>query len=117
MLQQLQPQVALALLEQANAVGCWHMLATPGPLALPAHLGPQGPWPHQVEQPALSQPRQSWRRLQSRRDATVFYYWNPNTGETRAEPPPPWQKVAKSDGQEYYFNGETMQASWEKPDF
>ena len=59
-----------------------------------------------------------WKRMSSRSQVGVFYYWNEQTGETSVEPPPPWElKASRSNaGVVYYWNPQTGQTSAEKPE-
>ncbi|CAE7215574.1 unnamed protein product [Symbiodinium pilosum] len=59
-----------------------------------------------------------WKRMESTRQAGIFYYLNTITNETQVEPPPPWQKLQsrRNPDTSYYWNPETSEALLEKPD-
>eukprot|EP00930_Biecheleria_cincta_P013144 TRINITY_DN11875_c0_g1_i2.p1 TRINITY_DN11875_c0_g1~~TRINITY_DN11875_c0_g1_i2.p1 ORF type:complete len:778 (+),score=122.43 TRINITY_DN11875_c0_g1_i2:143-2476(+) len=62
-------------------------------------------------------PKSGWKRMESRSQPGVFYYFNESTGQTSVEPPPPWEvKASRSaPGVFYYWNSSTGQTSVEKP--
>mmetsp|Transcript_64020 Transcript_64020/g.152671 ORF Transcript_64020/g.152671 Transcript_64020/m.152671 type:complete len:627 (+) Transcript_64020:81-1961(+) len=83
---------------------------------------PRGPEPappsaekHQPQQPPASN---GWRRMESRKQPGVYYYFKEATGETRAEPPEPWEiKRSRNDPNVmYYWNPETGETSGSKPE-
>eukprot|EP00929_Paragymnodinium_shiwhaense_P119664 TRINITY_DN9154_c0_g1_i2.p1 TRINITY_DN9154_c0_g1~~TRINITY_DN9154_c0_g1_i2.p1 ORF type:complete len:370 (+),score=52.11 TRINITY_DN9154_c0_g1_i2:288-1397(+) len=59
-----------------------------------------------------------WRRVESRSNPGNYYYWHPETGATREEPPLPWEKLASRSQPDvsYYWNPDTGQSMFEKPD-
>jgi len=66
--------------------------------------------------PAAGAPQ--WKRVSSRSQAGVFYYFDESTGQTQVEPPHPWikQESRSQAGVFYYWNQVTMQTSVEKPE-
>jgi len=85
-------------------------------LEVPAGVAGQAPStpPAAVTAPA---PKGSWKRIESRTQAGIFYYFNDATGETQVEPPPPWEKrqSRSQQGVFYYWNAATNATSVEKP--
>lgn len=69
-------------------------------------------------QPVLAASAPQWKRLGSRSQAGVFYYFDESTGQTQVEPPHPWvkQESRSQAGVFYYWNQVTMQTSVEKPE-
>jgi len=59
-----------------------------------------------------------WKRLESRKQQGVYYYFNSETGEHLVEPPPPWEKRTSRSNADvfYYWNTQTGQTSTQKPE-
>mmetsp|Transcript_152694 Transcript_152694/g.281381 ORF Transcript_152694/g.281381 Transcript_152694/m.281381 type:complete len:812 (+) Transcript_152694:270-2705(+) len=79
---------------------------------------PQAMAPAMAPQQPLAPQQAGWKRMESRSQAGVFYYWNQATGETSAEPPHPWEiRQSRSQaGVFYYWNAMTNQTSATKPE-
>lgn len=77
--------------------------------------------PQQPQQPLTppgdQAPPSAWKRMESTRQAGVFYYFNTTTMQTQVEPPPPWEKKQSRRDPSilYYWNPVTNQTSLEKP--
>jgi len=90
-------------------------------IEVPAHVAQQAPstppkalafMQGQVQRPP------SFRRMESRSQPGVYYYFNEATNETRVEPPPPWEKKESRSqaGVFYYWNTVTCETSVVKPE-
>ncbi|CAJ1386731.1 unnamed protein product [Effrenium voratum] len=83
----------------------------------PADVAGQVPrTPPELPEPQVQ--RSQWRRVESTREAGIFYYVNTVTGEKQVEPPPPWErKQSRRDASiSYYWNTVTGETSLVKPE-
>lgn len=74
--------------------------------------------PPDVPPPAAAAAPAQWKRMASRSQAGVFYYFNEATGQTQVDPPHPWikQESRSQPGVFYYWNQATMVTSVDKPE-
>jgi 23S rRNA-/tRNA-specific pseudouridylate synthase len=82
-----------------------------------AHLTPSTPPKALAFLSGQLQKPPGFRRMESRSQPGIFYYFNETTNETRVEPPPPWEKKESRSqpGVFYYWNSVTCETSVVKP--
>jgi len=68
--------------------------------------------------PAPAPAAHGWKRMESRSQPGIFYYFNNLTGANEAEPPAPWElKTSRSNANiVYYWNTQTGETSPGKPE-
>lgn len=85
----------------------------------------QQPVPQPMQFPPMQQPvlplaptASGWKRMESRSQPGIYYYWNQATNETQADPPPPWEKreSRSQPGLFYYWNPLTNTTDHKKPE-
>jgi len=88
-------------------------------IEVPPHIAQQAPHTPPKALAFMSGQLQpsGFRRMESRSQPGIFYYFNETTNETRVEPPPPWEKKESRSqaGVFYYWNTVTCETSVVKP--